>query len=91
MSAAVRHLLGIEALDGPWGHGLLSSTSLTIAGGTSEVRQQLQNLFAGVTIEVACRLISQHQQWVVDESSCHCHPLLLATRQAIGGGGRPVS
>ena len=34
-------MLGIEALDGYWGHGLLSSTSLTIAGGTSEVNRNI--------------------------------------------------
>lgn len=41
LSRTAIDVLGIEALDGPWGHGLLSSTSLTIAGGTSEVNRNI--------------------------------------------------
>lgn len=41
LSRTAIDVLGITALDGPWGHGLLSSTSLTIAGGTSEVNRNI--------------------------------------------------
>jgi alkylation response protein AidB-like acyl-CoA dehydrogenase len=34
-------VLGPAALDGPWGRGLLSSCSLTIAGGTTEVNKNI--------------------------------------------------
>ncbi|MGH9084960.1 MAG: acyl-CoA dehydrogenase family protein [Acidimicrobiales bacterium] len=34
-------VLGLGALDGPWGTGLLSSRSLSIAGGTTEVNRNI--------------------------------------------------
>lgn len=34
-------VLGMAALDGPWGWGLLGSRSLTIAGGTTEVNKNI--------------------------------------------------
>jgi alkylation response protein AidB-like acyl-CoA dehydrogenase len=34
-------VLGVDALDGPWADGLLSSVSLTIAGGTTEVNKNI--------------------------------------------------
>jgi alkylation response protein AidB-like acyl-CoA dehydrogenase len=34
-------VLGLRALDGPWGSGLLSSRSLSIAGGTTEVNKNI--------------------------------------------------
>ena len=34
-------LIGTEALQGPWARGLLSSSSLTIAGGTTEVNKNI--------------------------------------------------
>ena len=34
-------VLGLGALDGPWGTGLLSSRSLSIAGGTTEVNKNI--------------------------------------------------
>lgn len=34
-------LMGIDALEGPWAQGLLSSCSLTIAGGTTEVNKNI--------------------------------------------------
>jgi alkylation response protein AidB-like acyl-CoA dehydrogenase len=34
-------VLGVHALDGPWAAGLLSSVSLSIAGGTSEVNKNI--------------------------------------------------
>ncbi|MDP1807875.1 MAG: acyl-CoA dehydrogenase family protein, partial [Acidimicrobiales bacterium] len=34
-------VLGLDALDGPWATGLLSSRSLTIAGGTTEVNKNI--------------------------------------------------
>ena len=41
LSRAAVDILGIGALDGPWGQGLLSGCSLTIAGGTSEVNKNI--------------------------------------------------
>jgi alkylation response protein AidB-like acyl-CoA dehydrogenase len=37
LARSATDLLGMQALDGPWARNLLSSCSLTIAGGTSEV------------------------------------------------------
>ena len=34
-------VLGLDALDGPWATGFLSSRSLTIAGGTTEVNKNI--------------------------------------------------
>ncbi len=34
-------VLGMSALDGPWGSGMLGSRSLTIAGGTTEVNRNI--------------------------------------------------
>ena len=41
VAATAVDVLGIGALDGPWGDALLSSVSLTIAGGTTEVNRNI--------------------------------------------------
>lgn len=41
LAATAIDVLGMEALTGPWGQGLLGSVSLTIAGGTSEVNKNI--------------------------------------------------
>jgi alkylation response protein AidB-like acyl-CoA dehydrogenase len=41
LSRTAIDVLGIASLDGPWGKGLLSSCSLTIAGGTTEVNRNI--------------------------------------------------
>ena len=41
LAATAVDLLGMDALAGPWGAGLLGSRSLTIAGGTTEVNKNI--------------------------------------------------
>jgi hypothetical protein len=41
LADAAVDVLGLGALDGPWGVGLLSSRSLSIAGGTTEVNKSI--------------------------------------------------
>jgi alkylation response protein AidB-like acyl-CoA dehydrogenase len=41
LAATAVDLLGMDALRGPWGVGLLGSRSLTIAGGTTEVNKNI--------------------------------------------------
>jgi alkylation response protein AidB-like acyl-CoA dehydrogenase len=41
LSATAVDVLGLEALSGPWGTAFLSSRSLTIAGGTTEVNKNI--------------------------------------------------
>src|SRR4030095_13842142 len=40
--------------------------------------QQIENLVAGLTIEVACRLVAEQQRRVGDNGACDADPLLLA-------------
>ncbi len=41
MSATALDVLGMDALSDGWGHGLLTSRSLSIAGGTTEVNKNI--------------------------------------------------
>lgn len=41
LAATAVDVLGVHALDGPWASGLLSSRSLSIAGGTTEVNKNI--------------------------------------------------
>ncbi len=41
LAATAVEVLGMSALDGPWAEGLLSSRSLSIAGGTTEVNKNI--------------------------------------------------
>ena len=78
-------------LEGDQAAALGSCVTITMVSLFVQRFEQQQDLFAGVGIEVACRLVGQDDRRVADQRPGKGHPLHLSPRELLGTVPGPLA